>query len=264
MNETQERASGKNENKGLREWLAVLTGLLFVFTAAAMYGIGRAYRAGYLYQIGLDLDQVPEDFYGYLYWCYTGGAPLSLIWFAAAALIFFVLAGASSGVTYLARRWTWLRRLVDWWDDFPNIRDPKTHHRYAGLGILIICFAYLIFVTCLLLSQAHDSGARRAHRVIDQLAAAYDSAADTKTQWIEIRFNNDPARLEYGYRLLCTVALCSVYDPPPNGRGVRVVSLQDVQQIAVLSTRPSTSELSSAEPRSREQADESKDTQPSS
>lgn len=66
------------------EWTA-LGGAALVLLTTALFGIGRAYGAGYLSQLGVDPVQIPEDFYGFLYWGFHGGVPLLLVWMGATA-----------------------------------------------------------------------------------------------------------------------------------------------------------------------------------
>ncbi len=234
MNEAGVANDPPKKAESVREWMGLLTGLMLVFLAAAMYGIGRAYREGYLYQLGLNLNQEPEDFYGYLYWGYAGGAPLLLLWLAVAALGLFGLAGISYAVRWLGSESKWVQARLDWWDRFPQVGPPSSHRKYSAYGILVIALGYLVFVTYLVLGQAHDSGVKRGQQVIESLAASHEANAPNKVRWIELAWSeNGSLRVLAGYRLLCTETLCSIYDPAPNGGGLRVVPLDGFTDLRV-------------------------------
>lgn len=235
--------------ESVREWMGLLTGLMLVFLAAAMYGIGRAYREGYLYQLGLNLDQVPEDFYGYLYWGYYGAVRLSLGWLIGTVLGLFLLAALSFGLRRLAVKWKPVAGAITWWDEFPAQRPVGSHHKYAALAIVTVAFAYIVFVTYLVLSQAHETGVKAGDRLIGKLDASYSSGQPISTHWIELTWDDeDSKRTLAGYRLVCTQDLCSIYNPAPDGAGLLVVPLDARPEMRVLDEPPESKPVVASEP----------------
>ncbi|HEY4368683.1 MAG TPA: hypothetical protein VGN07_15720 [Steroidobacteraceae bacterium] len=157
-NNMDQAATIGKSSESLRQWIALLMSFMLVFLGAALFGIGRAIRAGYLYSLGLDLDQIPEDFYGYLYSGYVMGTPLLLLWLAYVAIALLVLAGLSWAIRNGAARWGWLRNLLARWDNFPAKGQANSHWKYAAFAYLVFALGYLVFVTKLLMSQAYETG----------------------------------------------------------------------------------------------------------
>lgn len=222
-------------SESIRQWIALLASGMVIFLAAALFGIGRAIRAGYLYSLGLDLDQVPEDFYGYLYWGYVVGTPLILLWLGYVVIALLLISGLSWAIGRGAKRWEWLRRMLESWENFPRKDQATSHWKYAAFAYLVFAVGYLVLVTHLIMSQANELGQRAGRVEVQKLQS---TAGKHQTQWIEIWLDSTPPRVERGYRLLCTEKLCSIYDPVSDRRAIRVIPLDGLREIRVFESRP--------------------------
>lgn len=225
-------------SESLRQWIALLAGGMVVFLAAALFGIGRAIRAGYLYSLGLDLDQVPEDFYGYLYWGYVVGTPLLVLWLGYVGIALLLIFGSSWAIGRGAKRWGWIRRMLESWENFPRKDQATSHWKYAAFAYLVFAIGYLVLVTHLLMSQAHEVGQRAGRVEVQKLQSTAVASGNHQTQWIEIWLDSTPPRVERGYRLLCTEKLCSIYDPVSDRRTIRIIPLDGLREIRVFESRP--------------------------
>src|SRR5262245_20272376 len=93
MNSEAAATTGENQandaakNESLRAWIAIILSVLFVCSTAALFTAGHAFRVGYLYELGFDLAQLPEDFHETAFWGFSGGLPLALVWFAATVIL---------------------------------------------------------------------------------------------------------------------------------------------------------------------------------
>jgi hypothetical protein len=218
------------------DWLG-LSGLLLALLAAALFAVGQANRAGFYYQLGFDLNQVPGDFYDTIYWGYATGSPAAILWSVAAVAEFLFFAA-----TLWLGTWAWKRAARRW----PHLRKLSTsgssrrataagpHMLFVGLSMTTIGLAGFVFLTYWMIVGAQKAGKERGTRIVEALAADPTGAvAKYDTQWIEISIDSSPSRVEKGYRLLCTERLCSIYDPTPESRGIRLVSLEGMRDIKI-------------------------------
>ena len=230
-------ASSDGPKNRIRDWLGILSGLGLAFLTAALFCVGRANRAGYLYQLGLDLSQIPDDFYVTLYWGYFSGAPDTIIWLAAGAIMLLgtaiiVLCGDFAW-TRAVRRWPRLRKLNSLFAR-PSTVPSGTDVKLFSLAMLTIVILALVVLTYLTTFLAHRAGAENGKRLIAALATnVLAAAAKYDLQWIEISIDLSPQRVVRGYRLICTEQLCSIYDPMPQNRGIRLVSLKEMTEIRI-------------------------------
>jgi hypothetical protein len=225
--------SEKNSKSSFRDWFVVLSGLMLVLLTAALFGIGRAYRTALFYQYGLDASQAPEDFHGYLYWGYVGGMPLAIWWLASGAGALVLLGILSWGSRKLAHQWEWMRKIRHGWDELPNSK-PKSYEKWFFMAYLSLVLAYLVFITFAATAKAYDAGVKKGQREIEALRQGKPS----DDQWIELHFGPNDERIEVGYRLLCTDKLCSIYDPAPDKKTVRVIPLDGLKEMRVFARGP--------------------------
>lgn len=72
--------------------LGVPAGLLIAAFAGILFAVGRQNRAAFLYQLGLDIYQVPDDFNGYALGGFGTITSLAILWLIGTAGAFFVIA----------------------------------------------------------------------------------------------------------------------------------------------------------------------------
>lgn len=233
--------------KSLLELIGIPASILAILATAAVYGAGAAFRAGYLYQFGFDSTQIPTDFHDTLYWGYARGTPLVFAW-----LVYGIVALALIAILYWAaaafgsriRKWRVVRQLSARVALAEGSRS--TPIKLIAVAVLVSCFLYLLFLSFLAMGELYEYGVKRGKDRIDDFEAnATVAAANTATQWIEISFSSPTPRVERGYRLLCTQDLCSIYDPVPERKGVRLMSLEGMSNIRIFPERP----LHSQDPR---------------
>ena len=223
------------EHRGsAREWLALIGGGMLILLAAALFAVGRAYRAGYLSQLGLDLSQVPEDFYGHLYWGYFGLVPRLLSWFVSLIIAFLILASLAWIIARLTEKISWIRGASDSWANFPGSGNPKAYEAFAASAYLVFVLGFFIFLTYAAMAETHEAGIAEGRKQIERLRA--NRGDDPARRWIEIHFS--PERIEKGYRLLCTPDLCSIFDPAPEQRSIRMIPLEGLREIRVFDSAP--------------------------
>jgi len=218
------------------DWLG-LGGLLLALLTGALFAVGQANRTGFFYQLGFDLNQVPGDFYDTIYWGYATGSPTAVVssLVAFAEFLFFAAVvwfgrWAWKGA---ARRWPHLRKLSTA-SSSASAGTPGPHLMFVGLAMIAIGLAGFVFLTYWTVVGAHQAGKERGTKMIEALAADPTAAvAKYEIQWIEISIDSSPPRVEKGYRLLCTERLCSIYDPTPESRGLRLVSLERMREIRI-------------------------------
>jgi hypothetical protein len=230
-NKNESAAEKKKSKSSLREWFGLLSGLMLVSLAAALFAIGRAYRLGLIYQYGLDASQAPEDFYGYLYWGYIGGIPLAYQWLVAAVISLTLYAGWCWITDKLSARWKWLRTATQKEKDQ---QPAKLHVTYLASALMVFSLGSIVVMTYLAVAKAYEAGAQKGR---DELLAISKSK-QTDDQFIELHFGENDERIERGYRLLCTDKLCSIYDPGPDHKGVRVLQLDGLKEIRVFEKEP--------------------------
>jgi hypothetical protein len=211
-------------------------------STAALFAAGHAYRLGYFYEIGFDLAQLPEDFNQTSFWGFSGGTPLALLWLVATLLVLlaYALLLWVSRVLWkvMTHRWRRLGRLT-----FPGVtpgRRIETHVKLILGAFLLLFVTYLLAVAYLGMAELQKAGTKKGRELVQAFRTdAVAASAKYGTQLIELRFGlpGDPA--VRGYRLLCTQTLCSIYDPDPKIRAIRLLSLEGVHEIRVIE-RPRT------------------------
>lgn len=218
--------------------LATVSALMLALLAGTLFAIGRQNRSAFLYQLGLDIYQVPDDFNGYALGGFGTVMNLAIVWLIGAGGAFFVIAALTWWVPPLRdwakRRWRLFQRLTQWASESPE-KTPKAYSKYAALGILAIISIYFVWLTRLVLVQAFDAGTRRGHNLIAALRADNENSTKQNTPWIELRFAA-PRPVDAGYRLLCTDTLCSIYQS--DEKSIAVIPLDGLIEMRVLDQRP--------------------------
>jgi hypothetical protein len=236
-NKNESAASEKKSKSSFREWFGFLSGLVLVLVTAALYGVGKSFRSGYLHALGLDLEQLPEDFHAYLFWGFRGGIRLFIGWMIIVLVAASINALGAWSAERFAPKWKWLRRLLTWWDTYPNVPAGARHAKYMALAFATFAFLYVAILASYILPQAFDAGLKKAQDELTLLASA-KSKSQAESQWIELHFGQFDERIERGYRLLCTDKLCSIYDPAPEMKAVRVIPLDGLKEIRVFTEMP--------------------------
>lgn len=235
------RARAEHGVESTRAWIGLLTGAVLVCMTAALYAAGRAFREGYLYQLGFDASQIPADFHETLYWGFSGGTPLAAIWLLATLIAFL---GFSVLLWIADGAWSWAKLGSQRLRRIAQSSDSPRH--WAGTPVKLIAGAfvalpvlYLLVVAYIGLAEMHKLGTRRGKQLVAALETdAAAASAKHGLQWIEISLDSPPfERIERGYRLLCTEHLCSIYDPDLKVRSIRVISLENLRQIRVVGHR---------------------------
>lgn len=220
-------------------WLGVLSGATLAIGTAMLFATGHANRAGYLYQFGLEPSQVPADLHDTLNWGYVMGVPSLIGWLIVIVLV------CSTGALILwtggkvwargVRHWPALRKLSD---STPRQEKPSAPFRLLGVSVIATGILYFVFLSYWILTGAYTMGVERGHKLLAELETDPRRAATERAlQYIEIAVDGDHPRVEQGYRLMCTTQLCSIYDVTPASRGVRLISLADMQHIRVIPVR---------------------------
>lgn len=238
-NETDNRINERESSEALRGWTAVVLSVVFVTSTAALFTAGHAFRLGHLYEFGFDLAQLPENFHETLFWGFSGGMPLALAWLVATVLVLlgYGLVSWLTGSVWklMSNRWRPLRRLA--------LRSTKprqtggTHTKFVLSAFLLVPLIYLLWMTYAGAAEFQKAGTKNARELIDALRAD-PAAASAKygIQRIELTFDAPAETVVRGYRLLCTEHLCSIYDPDPKVRAVRLIALDHLREIRVLAT----------------------------
>ncbi len=236
-------ASNSKSKGSLREWFGLLGGLLLVLLAGVLFAIGRENRSGYLVQLGLDLYQVPDDFNSYAASGFGTGTYLATLWLVGIAIAMFVSAAfiwwGIPAWNAAKRKWHLLAQLSTWAEQSPE-KTPRRYGKYAGLGILCLMAVYFVWITRFVMRQAYDEGVERGQRLIVSVSSA-DQNSNRNIQWIELHFGANDERIERGYRLLCTDKLCSIFDPAPDRKTVRIIPLDGLREMTVFSAKPEQS-----------------------
>lgn len=227
---------GAVQSESLRGWTGILLSVLLICLTAVLFGAGQGFRQGWLYQLGFDLAQVPSDFHDTLFWGFSGGTPLAVAWLGAA-----VVALPATGLLLwlMDALWKWASRR---WRLLARISTPeksqqpvRTHVKLILGGFLVLPVLYVLLVTYVAMAEFQKAGTKRGQQLIAALRAdAKAASAKYNLQWIEILFNSPTETVVRGYRLLCTEALCSIYDPDPKAPGVRLVSLENLREVRVV------------------------------
>jgi hypothetical protein len=246
MNTATNGDQGKNQaneperDESLRGWIAIILGVLFACSTALLFAAGHAYRLGYFYELGFDLTQLPEDFNHTSFWGFAGGTPLALVWLVATLIILLAygLLLWLSGVLWKAmtHRWRPLGRLA-LHGVTPGRRIP-THVKFMLAAFLLLPAIYLLAIAYLGMAEFQKVGTRKGRELVQALRTDANAAsAKYGSQMIELRFSSPVETVVRGYRLLCTENLCSIYDPDPNIRAIRLLSLDGVREIRVIERR---------------------------
>lgn len=228
------------KSESLRGWAAIVVSTLLVCSTAVLFASGHAYRLGYVYELGFDLAQLPEGFYETLFWGFSGGAPLVFAW-----AVGVVIASAGCGLLVwlgdvlwerAAGRWRLLRRLP-----VPSARPERkagTHVKLILGAFLLLPVIYLFAMAYIGMAEFQKLGTKKGRELIEALRTdAATASAKYGIQKIELWFSLPPDAVVRGYRLLCTESLCSIYDPDPKVRAVRLISLENLREIRVVDRR---------------------------
>jgi hypothetical protein len=230
----------KKSKSSLREWFGLVGGLLIILLAGVLFAIGRENRSGYLGELGLDLYQVPDDFNSYAAWGFGTGTYLAMLWLIAIAVAMFIYAACiwwgTPAWNAAKRKWRFFSWLSEWTERSPE-NTPKTYGKYAGLGIFCLIAVYFVWITRFVMRQAYDEGVEGGKRFVASVSSP-DENMKKDVQWIELHFGENDLRVERGYRLLCTDKLCSIYDPAPDKKTVRVIPLDGLKEIRVFAEKP--------------------------
>jgi hypothetical protein len=231
------RANEAEKSESARGWIAVLLSVLLVCSTTALFAAGQGYRLGYFYELGFDLAQLPSNFHETLFWGFSGGMPLALRWLVAA-----VIAALACGLLiwladvlwkHATDRWRQLRRIA-----IPSAKPARkvdTHVKLIAVAFLLLPLTYLLAVVYIGMAEFQKLGSKKGKEFIEALRTN-PAAASRKygIQKIEIWFNSPADTVVRGYRLLCTETICSIYDPDPKVRIVRLVSLENLREIRVV------------------------------
>lgn len=235
--QTTNRANEREKSESLLGWITVLTTLFLICATTALFAAGQGYRQGYWYELGFDLAQIPSDFHETLFWGFAGGAPLFFSWLLAALIalpacgLLMWFAGASW--TSAKNRWQPLRRI-----SLPSAtpgRPVSTHVKLIGSVFLFLPAIYLLGVAYFAMAEFQKAGTKRGKQFVEAFRTdAIAASAKHETQWIEIWLDSPADSVARGYRLLCTQSLCSIYDPDPKVRAVRLIALDNLREIRVV------------------------------
>jgi hypothetical protein len=222
------QANQAEKGESLRAWIAIILSVLFVCSTAALFTAGHAYRLGYLYEIGYDLAQLPEDFHETSFWGFSGGLPLAIVWFIATVVVLLacgLLFWLANVLWKLAtKRWQRLRRLTRI-SATPRPR-AETHVRFILSAFLLLPVIYLMAIAYFGVAEFQKAGTKKGKELIEALRTdAAAASAKYGTQKIELWLSSPADTVVRGYRLLCTESFCSIYDSNPEVRAIRLVSL---------------------------------------
>lgn len=224
--------------------LGVPAGLLIAAFAGILFAVGRQNRAAFLYQLGLDIYQVPDDFNGYALGGFGTITNLAILWLIGTAGAFFVIAAITWWLPPIwgraKQRWPLLSRAARWVSESPET-TPRAHGRHAAIAIMALGSIYFVWLTRFILNQAQEAGTSRGERFITALSSDRENETKSNTHWIQLSFPG-PRPIEEGYRLLCTEKICSIYQP--DVKMVSVVPLEGLTAMRVLDERPRSQSLS--------------------
>jgi hypothetical protein len=106
-------------------------------------------------------------------------------------------------------------------------------------AVLLLPVIYLLAMAYLGMAEFQKAGTKRGKELIEAFRADATTASKKyRIQTIELRFRSPSEPVVRGYRLLCTQSLCSIYDPDPKVRGIRLVSLENLIEIRVVHSAP--------------------------
>jgi hypothetical protein len=235
--QSRNQANRVERDEALRGWIAIILSVLLVCLTAGLFTAGHAYRLGYLYELGFDLAQLPEDFNETSFWGFSGGTPLALAWLVVTLIVLFAygLLFWLAGVLWKAaqNRWRGLRRRAP--STATAARRVETHVKLILGACLVLPVTYLVAVAYLGTAELQKAGTKRGKQLVEALRAdAPAASAKYGTQMIELWFNSPADPVVSGYRLLCTESLCSIYDPNPKVHAIRLVSLANVREIRMV------------------------------
>lgn len=219
-------------------WMTLLTTVLLVCATTVLFAAGQAFRTGYWYELGFDLVQLPSDFHETLFWGFSGGAPLLFSWLIAALVslpglgVLMWLAGALW--KWALDRWRSPRRIAPRLATPPR-RRAATHVKLIASFFLLLPVIYFLVIASFATAEFQKAGTAQGQQIIQAFRTnAAAASAKYRMHWIEIWFDSSTADVMRGYRLLCTERFCSIYDPDPEVRSVRLISLESLKEIRVV------------------------------